>query len=364
MQFLVVAALTLCVCLFSVLKFSNKIKTMVEETDSTSFASILAGVKRMREQASGVESNDNAGGSTNEVSSVTSEVVTDLPPIASSRPDPAPTRAQTISNRQAQTVSTRQANPIVANPSRPIPTTTKPSVPTSLRTLKSSNRPAAPTHILVNKSQVGNPLLTDSLMKTTSWSYDLTLLSDYYINPKLQILFLSLKYHKLRPEYIWTRLKALKGSLVESVDNDMLRILLVVVDIDSHQEVLRTLLASCIKNNLSLVLAWSFEEAGNYVVFAKQQDNSPQQLQKSIRGVKLNQDYNTTLTDVLTSVKRVNKTDVSNLLANYKSFKNIVLKSSREEDVLSISGLGSTKVENLNKMFQEPFIYNKVYEKE
>ena len=51
--------------------------------------------------------------------------------------------------------------------------------------------------------------------------------------------------------------------------------LLVVVDVDSHQDLLRKLLDFCIKHDLSLVLAWSYEEAANYIALCKQLDKAP-----------------------------------------------------------------------------------------
>ncbi|CUM64237.1 uncharacterized protein PRCAT00001832001 [Priceomyces carsonii] len=232
--------------------------------------------------------------------------------------------------------------------------------------VSSQPRVVGPSEILVHKSQKGNPLLEHSLMKNTSWSYDDSILSDYYINPTLQILFLSLKYFKLHPEYIWQRLKKLnKGSIVDAKPNNRaLRILLAVVDIDSHQEVLCNLLDICIKHDLSLVLAWSFEEAGNYIVFARQLDDAPAKRRAAVEGLKAS-DYNSCVVDSLSSIRLINKTDVSNLLANCKSIKNVILRSceARDGNALSnIGGLGSVKIGNMKLVFLEPFIYNKNYE--
>lgn len=214
-------------------------------------------------------------------------------------------------------------------------------------------------------SQKGNPLLTAPLMKSTPWSFNPSILSDYYINPTLQLLFLSLKYHKLRPEYIWQRLKKMnRGSIIGPQKDQALRILLVVVDIDSHQEILRKLLDICIKHDLSLVLAWSFEEAGAYVAFCKQNELLASKVDSSIKGAKRD-DYHSCVLDVLTGVRSVNKTDVANLLANCGLVKNIVSQSCRDNSdtggLGNIQGLGTRKLDNLRSVFSEPFIYNKDY---
>lgn len=224
-------------------------------------------------------------------------------------------------------------------------------------------RPAPQSYsaVQVSNSQNGNPLLNNSLMKTTPWSFNGSILSDYYINASVQILFLSLKYHKVHPEYIWQRLKKLhRGSTVASRSDNSLRVLLVVVDIDAYSEVLRKLADLCIKQDLSLVLAWSFEEAGNYIAYAKQYETSASSATSAIRGIK-SQDYRAAVVETLTSVPAVNKTDVVNLLANFHSFHNVVKEASNGTKLGDILGMGSRKVENMKRVFTEPFIYNKEY---
>ncbi|KAK6454112.1 restriction endonuclease type II-like protein [Scheffersomyces xylosifermentans] len=340
----------------------NGEKTIDDQVDTSSFASILAGVQRMRNELGGNQSEEQS--QINDHEDVTVET-TSTSSVQQRNETTSTLFVPESSTIQDPTSGRTKLHVPTAEPVRPVGAVTHASANDQFRDTRPVQRVLAPAEILVNKSQTGNPLLKDSLMKTTSWKFDTSILSDYYINSQLQILFLSLKYHKLRPEYIWQRLKKLnKGSTVSVSRNDrVLRILLAVVDIDSHQEVIRKLSDFCIKHDLSLVLAWSFEEAGNYIVFAKQLDNSP--LKKGgIRGVR-GTDYNTSVVEALTGVKSVNKTDVSNLLANYKSVKNIVLQSCQpdsESTVGSIGGLGATKVRNLKSVFSEPFIYNKQYE--
>lgn len=148
-----------------------------------------------------------------------------------------------------------------------------------------------------------------------------------------------------------------------SRSDNSLRVLLVVVDIDAYNEVLRKLADLCIKQDLSLVLAWSFEEAGNYIAYAKQYETSASNATSAIRGIK-SQDYRAAVVETLTSVPAVNKTDVVNLLANFHSFENVVKEASNGNKLGDILGMGSRKVENMKRVFTEPFIYNKDYGKE
>ncbi|CCE82352.1 Piso0_002075 [Millerozyma farinosa CBS 7064] len=321
----------------------NKGSNDASEIDTSSFSSILAGVKRMRDDF---------------------EVQEDIPESipeetrASSNSDDGYRKQNSDAHDPMKTEQNKSTSSKEGIRKESKPKGTLRHQVTSVQTF---------SNILVSKTQKGNPLLTNSLMKSTSWSYDGSILSDYYINPTLQILFLSLKYHKLHPEYVWQRLKKInKGAANSSSRNDRaLRLLLVVVDVEAHQELLRKLSGFCVKNDLSLVLSWSFEEAGNYIVFAKKYELSASKVDSVIRGIK-GQSYQACVTEALTTVPAINKTDTVKLLANCHSVKNIVVRSSsRDEEaekLTNIQGIGMRKIESLRKVFTEPFIYNKEYE--
>ncbi|KAI5969124.1 RAD10 [Candida margitis] len=343
------------------------------DIDSSSFASILAGVKRMRDEYGGDLADNDI--TIQKKPQPPPQPAPDHTPTASSSAAPVSstiTTARQVLETQKATLEKPTAKPVSPAPqqSRHQSTSSQPSTSAKAgNQIRSGRQPQQPrsgglSDILVHKSQEKNPLLSESMMKTTPWVFDGSILSDYYISPTFQILFLSLKYHKLRPEYIWTRLKKLnKGSsIVENRKDNNLRVLLVVVDIDSHQEVLRKLSDFCIKHDLSLVLAWSFEEAGNYIALGKHFDNAPHQAKQSIRGFK-GTDYNSSVVEAFTGIKSVNKTDVSNLLANYKSVKEMVLQCSKHDNEMmgNIPGMGAVKRHNLKQVFSEPFVLNKTY---
>lgn len=82
-------------------------------------------------------------------------------------------------------------------------------------------RPATSQHhISVHPKQRGNPLLKS--ITNVPWEFD-EIVPDYVVGISSCILFLSLKYHSLNPDYIHNRLKLL-GKHFE------LRVLLVQVD--------------------------------------------------------------------------------------------------------------------------------------
>lgn len=331
--------------------------------DASSFASILAGVQKMREQYEPPDPKP-------------SELAKDTVNEPAKQPEPVIEPIEgasrdiqvSVPRPRTETAPTGSRNDIRSRESLLNSDKNRVIKQTDTNSRNNNSRPTqhvqSYSSIQVSNSQKGNPLLSSTLMKSFPWSYNGQILSDYYINPLIQILFLSLKYHKLHPEYIWTRLKKLnRGSTIIGTTNDdrVLRILLVVVDIDSHQEILRKLQDICIKHDLSLVLAWSFEEAGNYVAFCKKFELSTSKVDSVIKGVKKT-DYQSCLVDTFTSVKAVNKTDVVNLVANCGSVKNVVLESSKEGNKLGhIQGLGSRKLVNLKNIFTQQFILNKDY---
>jgi DNA excision repair protein ERCC-1 len=77
--------------------------------------------------------------------------------------------------------------------------------------------------------QQGNPVLT--LVKSVQWEFGETI-SDYQLNSTTGALFLSLKYHRLHPDYLDTRIK----KLHKAYD---LKILLCLCDAMDHEMVLK-----------------------------------------------------------------------------------------------------------------------------
>lgn len=337
-------------------------KSKKPPVDTSLFASILAGVQQMRDSFEPVVAKETGQSAHSE--RLLGIDINNRPPERAQNPSEPPIRSENSETR----ANTGNARPITDN--RRVLTTHTGNVSTTPRVQTSTARRPRQgvqtyTSVQVANSQKGNPLLESPLMKVTPWAYSGQILSDYYINATLQVLFLSLKYHKLRPEYVWRRIEKLKGGTSSGaethISDQALRVLLVVVDIDSPQEAIRHLLGICIKQDLSMIVAWSFEEAGNYIAYFKQNELANSKVDSSIQGLKKS-DFNLNIVETLTTVRAVNKTDVANLLANYKSFKNVVLLASLDQGVGDIQGLGDRKLKNLRGAFTEPFVFNKNYD--
>uniref|UniRef100_A0A7G3AYU7 DNA excision repair protein ERCC-1 n=2 Tax=Lutzomyia longipalpis TaxID=7200 RepID=A0A7G3AYU7_LUTLO len=211
--------------------------------------------------------------------------------------------------------------------------TTLPSVGT---TTASTNKSHC---ILVHPKQRGNPLLRSIV--NVPWEYD-DIVPDYIVGRTSCVLYLSLKYHNLNPDYIHGRIKKL-GNMFQ------LRVLLAQVDLKEPHAALKNITRVCLLTDLTLMLAWSPEEAGKIIESYKMYENRSSDWIKERPA----DDSYTKLVTALSSIKSVNKTDSMTLLQNYGTLENI-MKSS-EERLVSCPGLGPRKAKKLYKLFHEPF---------
>ncbi|KAK6515007.1 ssDNA endonuclease and repair protein rad10 [Arthrobotrys conoides] len=200
-------------------------------------------------------------------------------------------------------------------------------------------KPTGPSSIVVNTRQKGNPLLP--YIKNTPWEYG-DIPADYLPNPRTAMLFLSLKYHRLHPEYIYTRIKSLGIAYT-------LRVVLVLVDTEQHTDSLKELTKAGIIHNLTIMLAWSPAEAGRYVELYKALENTPATMIKE----RQKEDYMSRVEDVITSVKGVNKTDALGLIMMFGSMRAAVNAS--EQQVELVPGWGEKKTRRWCAAVRENF---------
>lgn len=130
----------------------------------------------------------------------------------------------------------------------------------------------------------------------------------------------------------------------------VLRVLLVLVDVDDYHDVLRELNRSAILNDYTLMLAWGFEEAARYLETYKAFENKPPDLIRE----KVTDDYNAKATDTLTQIRSVNKTDVITLLSTFGSIEGIAKATS--DQLAMCPGFGEQKVKRLQQAFTTPFV--------
>jgi len=196
-----------------------------------------------------------------------------------------------------------------------------------------------PSAIIVSPRQKGNPLLNG--IKQVPWEYG-DIVPDYILGVTTCALFLSLKYHRLHPEYIYTRIKQLQGKY-------SLRVVLVMVDIENHEDPLKELSKTSLINNVTLVLCWSSAEGGRYLELFKSFENAAPTAIKQHQSTS----YSDRMVDFITTPRSVNKTDAVSLVSQFGSIRTAV--NARHEDVAGIAGWGDKKVERWCTSVSEPF---------
>ncbi|KAL8781850.1 MAG: hypothetical protein Q9213_005825 [Squamulea squamosa] len=196
-----------------------------------------------------------------------------------------------------------------------------------------------PSAILVSPRQKGNPILNN--VRSLPWEYS-DIPSDFVLGATTCSLFLSLKYHRLHPEYIHNRIRNL-GHLYN------LRVLLTMVDIQNHEEPLKELSKTSMVNNLTLILCWSAQEAGRYLELFKSYEHA------SPTSIKAHQStsYRDKLVEFVTTPRSINTTDATSLISAFGSIRAAV--NARPEEIGMIPGWGEKKVQRWCQTIDEPF---------
>jgi DNA excision repair protein ERCC-1 len=198
---------------------------------------------------------------------------------------------------------------------------------------------SGPSSILVSPRQKGNPLLNN--VRSVAWEYS-DIPADYVVGATTCALFLSLKYHRLHPEYIYNRIRDLKGQY-------NLRILLTMVDIENHEEPLKELSKTSLVNNVTVMLCWSAQEAGRYLELFKTFENAAP---TSIRAQQ-SSTYSEKMVEFITVPRSINKTDAVGLVSNFGSIRTAI--NAGPEEIGLIAGWGDKKVQRWNNAVREPF---------
>ncbi|XP_030330903.1 DNA excision repair protein ERCC-1 isoform X2 [Strigops habroptila] len=193
--------------------------------------------------------------------------------------------------------------------------------------------------IVVSPRQRGNPVLR--FIRNVPWEYG-DIVPDYVLGQSSCALFLSLRYHHLHPDYIHQRLRDLGRSFA-------LRVLLLQVDVDPQRS-LKDLAKICVLSDCTLLLAWSPEEAARYLETYKAFEQKPPDMLRE----RLDQGFLPRMTDCLTSIRAVNRTDALSLLSTFGSLAALV--AATKEDLSLCPGVGPQKAKRLFDVLHEPFL--------
>jgi len=196
--------------------------------------------------------------------------------------------------------------------------------------------------ILVNPKQKGNPILRYVRSVPLEFATDAGMIADYLISQTTAVLYISIKYHKLNPEYLITRIEALKRS-------HRLRLVLVQVDDVDCENALLRIQTLCVANSFTVICSFSEEESARYLETYKfNEKKSSEDIEE-----KKTVDHISRAIDAITKVRSVNKSDAKNLLRNFKSVGEIMQASM--EDFALCAGIGEKKVARMYAAFNEPF---------
>lgn len=194
--------------------------------------------------------------------------------------------------------------------------------------------------LLVANRQQGNPLLR--LLTGIEWKLA-DVVPDFVVGETTCVLFLSLRYHLLHPDYLYARIAPVKREF-------RVRVLLVSVDVADPTEPLLLLTSLASANDFTVILGWSLQECARYLETFKLLDKkSAASIQERIEA-----GYLPRLEDALTVIRSVNKTDVRVLSRTFGSLKDIM--AAPMEDLALCQGLGDKKVRRLFLAFNEPFL--------
>ncbi|KAJ2849928.1 ssDNA endonuclease and repair protein rad10 [Coemansia brasiliensis] len=209
------------------------------------------------------------------------------------------TRADEVSIDMSTSILTSQpqqpaSTPTSKHPSNTITsnTATNPASnphSTSQPTVPSPNRSYS-QNLQVNELQRGNPLLT--CIRNVRWSYARNILADFEVSRSLGILYLSVKYHRLHPEYISKRITGLGRTY-------NMRVLLVLVDFQDSKLALREINQAAVVGDMTLLLAWSLDEAGRYIETLKAYEHK----QPDAIRERIDESYVAKLNNTLTSIR-------------------------------------------------------------
>ncbi|KAI9376507.1 restriction endonuclease type II-like protein [Aspergillus egyptiacus] len=198
---------------------------------------------------------------------------------------------------------------------------------------------SGPSSILVSTRQKGNPILNH--IKLLPWEYA-DIPADYVVGATTCALFLSLKYHRLHPEYIYSRIKLLAGKY-------LLRVFLIIVDIPNHEESLKELSKTSIINNLTLILCWSAPEAAHYLELFKSCEHS----QPTAIRTQQAQSYKDSLVEFVTTPRSINKSDAASLISTFGTLQNAI--NAQPEQISAVPGWGEKKVKQWCNAVREDF---------
>lgn len=164
---------------------------------------------------------------------------------------------------------------------------------------------------------------------------------DFLIGKNNACIFISMKYHRLKPNYLQARIKTLQNKYTN-------RILLCLIDIDNIDNVLGEINQYAFFSNCTLILCWSLEECARVLEDFKINEKKFHSIKNKIYSK-----HDEKISEVLKKIRCMNSNDALTLMKKFGNFKNIV--QANKNDLINCPGLGNKKISTLLMTFNDPF---------
>lgn len=197
--------------------------------------------------------------------------------------------------------------------------------------------------IQANKRQAGN----DLLKKLTRCPYTLADIEpDFIVGRTACVLYLSIRFHALHPNYIYERVNKL-------ADNFELRVLLVNVDHVEHKSYLMELTKLSIRSNLTLMLSWTIEDAAMILEKLKlNEDKPPDAIMEKPTSEEYGDALDQYVIDAISENRSITRVDAAYLVSLFGSFERLV--EAGPEDYALCYGVGFQKGQRLYDLLHRP----------
>ncbi|SBS80839.1 ERCC1 nucleotide excision repair protein, putative [Plasmodium ovale] len=197
----------------------------------------------------------------------------------------------------------------------------------------------ADQYLIISPRQKLNPVLKK--INRVRYKFN-NIVPDFLIGKNNACLFISMKYHRLRSNYLKARIETLSNKYNN-------RILLCLVDIENIENSLGEInqLAFCF--NMTLILCWSNEECAKVLEDFKIYEKKIPYMKNS----KPFSNHEDKIHELLKRIRCINSTDCATITNKFKKFTNIV--KAKKHDLINCSGLGNKKIQALLSTFNDPF---------
>ena len=195
--------------------------------------------------------------------------------------------------------------------------------------------------VSVSLNQSDNAILAHILQVPHNIVDDIAV--DFSPNSATGILFLSMSYHRLHPEYIENKF--------EGYYSYKLKILLIKLDVADYSGTLKDLYTMATQYKFKCMVGANDQECGLVVETLAIYANKPADF---LLPRTLNDDYLNNVQTTLTSIKGINKSDALTLISKFKSIKR--LSKATQAELADCPGIADTKVSRIVGLFQSKLI--------